>query len=136
MTEQNRTLAKRWFEEGWNQRNVDTVHEILHAEAVGHMEGFETHGHDDFKKVRASLLDAFPDMNVAVEDMVAEGDNVVVRWRVRASHAGHGLGIPASGQQADFRGMTWLRFKNGKLIEGWDSWNMGELMQKLSQPAG
>jgi steroid delta-isomerase-like uncharacterized protein len=102
MSEQNRTLARRWFEEVWNQRNVDTVHEILDAEAIGHMEGFETRGHDDFKKVRAGLLDAFPDMNIDVEDTVAEGDNVVVRWRARGSHKGVGLGIPASGRLRTF----------------------------------
>ena len=134
MSEQNRTLARRWFEEVWNQRNVDTVHELLHADAVGHMEGFETRGHDEFKKVRAGLLDAFPDMRLIVEDTVAEGEHVVVRWRAIGSHKGPGLGIPASGQAADFRGMTWLRFSNGKLVEGWDAWNMGGLLQKLGTP--
>ena len=131
----NRHLAKRWFEEVWNQRRAETIDEILHADARGHMEGFETRGHADFKNVRAGLLEAFPDFSIVVEDMVAEGNNVVVRWRARGSHRGEGLGIPASNRTADFRGMTWLRFENGKLVEGWDAWNQGAVLQALAASA-
>ena len=134
MSEHNRALARRWFDEVWNQRNTATVDELLHPEAIGHMEGVETRGHDDFKKVRAGILDAFPDLDVVVEDTITEGDQVVVRWRARGSHCGHGLGIPPCNRAAEFRGMTWLRFQNGKLVEGWDAWNMGGLMQQLSSP--
>ena len=135
MSESNRALARRWFQEVWNDRRTETIDEILSAEAIGHMEGMETRGTADFKKVREGLLEAFPDFRIIVEDMVAEGDNVVVRWRVRGSHRGHGLGFAPSGRAADFRGMTWMRFADGKLVEGCDSWNQGELMQALQAKA-
>jgi steroid delta-isomerase-like uncharacterized protein len=137
MSDSNRALSRRWFEEVWNQRKVDTIDELLHPEATGHMEGpVEVRGRDDFKKVRAQLLDAFPDIHLHVEDIVAEGDHTVVRWHAHGSHQGHALGIPASHRAADFRGLTWLKWRHGQIVEGWDAWDIGGLMQKLSLPAG
>jgi steroid delta-isomerase-like uncharacterized protein len=132
MSEHNRTLARRWFQEVWNDRREATIDELLHEDARGHMEGFETRGPADFKAVRAGLLDAFPDLHLDVEETVAEGETVVVRWRARGFHRGHGLGIAPSNQAAEFRGMTWMRFERGRLIEGWDAWNMGGLVARLS----
>jgi steroid delta-isomerase-like uncharacterized protein len=129
-SERNRALAKRWFQEVWNERRDQTLDELFAADAIGHTENGDQ-GREEFKTGRAGLLDAFPDMHVAVEDTSADGDHVVVRWRARGTHFGSGLGIPASGRPADFRGMTWLTFKNGVIVEGWDSWNLGRLLESL-----
>jgi steroid delta-isomerase-like uncharacterized protein len=131
MAEDLNGLARRWFEENWNQRREAVVDEMLAADAVGHMEGTETHGRGDFKAVRAALLGAFPDLRIVVEDTIAEGDQVAVRWRVAATHRGDQLGFPATDQPAEFRGITWLRFDGGQIVEGWDAWNQGELVQRL-----
>ena len=128
----NRDLAKRWFEEVWNLRRAETVDELMSPESVGYMEGGVVRGPGDFKAARAALLYAFPDLQVTVEDTVAEGDKVVVRWSASGRHSGPGLGFPASGREASFRGMTWLIFSNGKIVQGWDSWNLGRLLQELS----
>jgi predicted ester cyclase len=61
----------------------------------------------------------------------ADGDHVFVRWRARGTHRGDCLGRPAIGRPVDFRGMTWLTFRNGLIVEGWDSWNLGELLESL-----
>ena len=131
MSEANRRLAKRWFEEVWNRQRVETVDEILDPQALGHMEGGDVRGPEAFKAVRGDLLRAFPDMKVEVEDTVAEGDHVVLRWNVRATHRGEGLGARPTGRSVDFRGMTWMTFRDGKIVEGWDSWNLGLLLQRI-----
>ena len=131
MSEENRALAKRWFEEVWNRRRTETVDELLAQEGVGHMEGGDVRGPEAFKAVRADLLRAFPDMRGEIEDTVAEGDHVVIRWNVRGTHGGEGLGAQPTGRSVDFRGMTWMTFRGGKLIEGWDSWNLGLLLQRI-----
>ena len=137
MSETNRDLARRWFEQVWNQRNAATIDELLHDEAVGYMEGpIVTRGRDDFKRVRAQLLDAFPDIHLHVEDIAADGDHTIVRWRAHGTHQGPALGFAASHRTADFRGLTWLRWKDGQIVEGWDAWDIGGLMQKLAQPPG
>jgi predicted ester cyclase len=66
-----------------------------------------------------------------VEDVVGEGDRAAVRWRVEATHAGDGFGFPATNQRVQARGTTWLTVRNGQIVEGWDTWNFGGLMQFL-----
>jgi steroid delta-isomerase-like uncharacterized protein len=135
MSSANAALARRWFEEVWNQRRTQTIDDLLAPEGVGHLEGQETRGPEPFKAARAALLGAFPDLRVTVEATLAEGDDVVVRWSAAGTHQGDQLGVPASGRRARFRGMTWLRFNRGRIVEGWDSWNLGGLLQDLSAPA-
>ena len=136
MSEDNRAAARRWFEEVWNQRNDAAVHELMAPGAVGHMEGGDVHGAEEFLAARANLLRAIPDLRVTVEDTVVEGDRVALRWRVVGTHSGEGLGIPPSGRAADFRGITVMKMANGRMVEGWDGWNMGALLQALSAPNG
>jgi steroid delta-isomerase-like uncharacterized protein len=130
MTDSNRDLAIRWFREVWNERRHETIDELFAADGVGHMEGGDG-TIADFKSARAGLLEAFPDFSVVVEDTVSEGDHVVVRWAATGTHQGRGLGIEATGRPVSFRGMTWLKFRNGKAVEGWDSWNLGGLLTSL-----
>ena len=135
MTESNSDIARRWFEQVWNQRRGAAVHELLHRQGIGHMEGMDIRGPEEFLAARSVLLNAFPDFHVTVEATVAEGPHVVVRWSATGTHQGDGLGFSASSKPAAFRGMTWLRFADGQIVEGWDSWNLGQLLQDLRTPA-
>jgi steroid delta-isomerase-like uncharacterized protein len=134
LTDSNTALAGRWFEEVWNQRRDATVHELFHREGVGHLEGMDIRGAEGFLSARAALLGAFPDLRVTVDGTVSEGADVVVRWSAAGTHGGDGLGIPASARPASFSGMTWLRFSEGKIVEGWDRWNVGQLLLELQKP--
>jgi steroid delta-isomerase-like uncharacterized protein len=135
LPESNADIARRWFDQVWNLRRDAAVHELLHGGGIGHLEGMDVRGPEQFLAARAALLDAFPDLRVTVEATVSEGPDVVVRWSAGGTHNGDGLGFPASARQASFRGMTWLRFENGQIVEGWDSWNLGQLLQELRAPA-
>jgi steroid delta-isomerase-like uncharacterized protein len=134
MPSANALLARRWFDEVWNARNDETVTELLDPNIVGQMEGVDVRSPEDFLKARAGLLDGFPDLQVTVEDVVAEGDNVVVRWSASGTHKGAGLGIPPSKRRVSFRGMSWIVFSNGRIVKGWDSWNLGQLFAQLTAP--
>ena len=128
----NAELARRWFDEVWNQRRDATVLELLDPKIHGQMEGLEVRSPEDFLKARAGLLDGFPDLAVTVEDVVSEGDQAVVRWSASGTHRGGGLGIPPSDRRVSFRGMSWLVFSNGRIVKGWDAWNQGQLFQELT----
>jgi predicted ester cyclase len=132
MSTQTVMLARRWFEEVWNQKRDDTMDEMLSPTCAGLMEGKgEIESAEAFKAARARLLAAFPDLCLTVEDTVAEGDKVVVRWVACATHCGADLGPAPTGCRCDFRGMTWLEFRDGKVVRGWDSWDIGGLLQRL-----
>jgi steroid delta-isomerase-like uncharacterized protein len=136
MSQDNVALARQWFEEVWNQRRTDTIDELLTPESVGHLEGGDLVGPEPFKRLaHAAFLAAFPDLRITVEDTVAEGDRVVVRWSATGTHHGDGLGHRASGVKVSFRGITWLRFAGGKMMEGWDAWNQGAPLQCLAAAA-
>jgi steroid delta-isomerase-like uncharacterized protein len=135
MAIENVRLARRWFEEVWNQRRTDTIDELLTDESVSHSESGPLHGRGEFKeRAHAVFLAAFPDLRMTVVGTVAEGDQVVVRWAATATHLGDGLGFPASGKEVSFRGMTWIRYRDGKMIEGADCWNQAGLIQSLRGP--
>ena len=128
---ENATLVRRWFDEVWNKRRDATVHELLDPAAIGHLEGLVTHNVTEFLAARSILLNAFPDLRVSVEEILAEGDAVAVRWSAEGTHRGQLLSIPGTGHPITIRGMTWLRLSNGRIVEGWDAWNQGRLMNDL-----
>jgi steroid delta-isomerase-like uncharacterized protein len=130
----NAAIARRWFREVWISGGEATVDELMAPDGVGWMEGRTVRGVADFKDARRQLLDVFPDLKITVEDLVHEDDKVVVRWSVQATHGGGGLGIPTTNRQVSFRGMTWLEMRDGLIVRGWDSWNLGGLIQTLMQP--
>lgn len=134
-TSQNSALARRWFEEVWNGRRDATVTELLAEPIDGHMEGGTIRTAREFLAARAALLGAFPDLRVDVDGTIAEGDEVAVRWSASGTHLGGHMGPEASRRQVAFRGITWLRFANGRIVEGWDSWNLGKLLSEMS-PSG
>lgn len=134
---ETRRLAQRWMDEVWNQRMEATVDELLTEQSVGHAcGGPDVRGPADFRAFRDSLFEAFGShLRLQVLDMVAEGDQVAVRWRVTGKHCGSLMGCAATQKPVDFWGLTWLRFDNGVLVEGWDAWNPGALLQELQAPA-
>jgi steroid delta-isomerase-like uncharacterized protein len=135
MEKKNLALARRWFEEVWNRRRADAVAPLVTPETVGHMESGEVRGVEEFLKVHAEFLTIFPQLQITVEASLAAGDTVVVRWHASATHSGDGLGLKATNKTVNFRGLTWFRFDNGKIMEAWDGWNMGGLIQQLQEGA-
>ena len=128
---ENTALARRWFEDVWNTRREATVHEILGNDAVGHLEGLVSHGVGEFLAARTYILTAFPDLRITAEATAAQEENVVVRWSVQGTHGGEFLGVAPTNAPVKFRGITWLRFADGRIVEGWDVWNQGRLVMEL-----
>jgi len=134
VTALNRQLAIRWFEEVWNQRRRATIHELVAPAAAGHLEGQEIAGSEEFSLFADELLNALPDLAVTIEDVVADEENAVVRWRFHGTHKGKGMGLEPTGREVFCSGMTWLKFREGKIVEGWDRWNHGAFVQQLTAP--
>ena len=131
----NAERARRWYKEVWVPGGEPTVHELMAERIEGHMEGVEIESREQFLAERTRLLQAFPDLSIVAEDVIGEGDKVAVRWRVKGTHKGNALGIPATNRAVVFRGITWLEFQDGRIVRGWDSWNLGGMLQKLMDGA-
>jgi steroid delta-isomerase-like uncharacterized protein len=125
-------LARRWFDEVWNGRRAEAIAELVAPASECHTAAGILRGPEAFRTaVFEPFVSAFPDLHVAVAGVVEQGDEVVVRWTATGTHTGPGLGLPASGRPINVRGMTWIRFADGKFVEGWDCWNVREMIESL-----
>lgn len=132
----NKALAHRWFDVLWNQKNPDVIAELMDPSAQGVTEGGVISGPDAFRHhVFEPMFAAFPDLHVEFDGILGEGDEVVVRWTAKATHQGNLLHLAASRQRVRFSGMTWLKFRDGKIISGVDRYNLHGLFTFLSTGA-
>jgi predicted ester cyclase len=133
MPHDNIALVRRWFEEIWNQRRPDVIDELLTGESVCHAEDGPIRGPGEFKERQYDpFTSAFPDLRVAVEAIIGQDDVVVVRWSAAGTHSGDGLGFRATRASVSFRGLTWVHVRDGKMVEGWQSSNIPEVIRGLS----
>ncbi len=134
-TEENRANVRRSIEEGWNQGNVAVYDELCapdflyHDPAVPHVRTRE-----DFKQWVPAIRSAFPDLHITIEDMIAEGDQVVVRYMWRGTNTGDVTPtrrIPATGKQVTVTGISIARVASGKAVEVWNEADNLGLLQQL-----
>jgi steroid delta-isomerase-like uncharacterized protein len=128
---ENKTLVRRWFSEVWNEGRADAIDEMLADDAVVHGLGADLHGPAEFKHFHSAYRNAYPDVTIHIDGLVAEGDLVAVRWNASGTHRGDGLGFPATGRRAEFTGMVFVRVEDGKLIEGWNNFDQLGMLQQL-----
>lgn len=125
-------IATRWFNEVWNERNDSLISELMSSDAKGHLEGgCETVGTDGFRAFQQTLLQTLPDLHLEILNTLADGDDACILWNASGTHSGHAEGFLPTGKSVVFRGMTWFRIIDGKIVEGWDSWDKGTVMQTL-----
>lgn len=134
MSEANKLLLKRWFEQVWNQKSEAAIDEMFSPQGKSH--GFPDPdsvlvGPEAFKTVHRTFCGAFPDVHVDVEEIITEGDHVAVRWQVAMTHRGDHLGFPASHKKATLAGSTFAIVKDNQIVEGWNYMDLQALMQKL-----
>lgn len=131
-TEENKAILRRWFEEVINEQRVDRADELVSQDYVDHgaLQG-QAPGLEGAKRKWAGYIAAVPDLRTWSEDMVAEGDEVAVRWVAEGTHKGELLGIPPTGKQFRFTGLSICRMAKGKMAEQWEEWDKLDLMRQL-----
>jgi steroid delta-isomerase-like uncharacterized protein len=136
--EENKTIARRLFEEVMNKGNQAVADELVAAEFVNHDPGpVEQPNREGFKQFFVESHATFPDLRYTIEDIVAEGDKVVVRWTLKGTHKGQWGPVAPTGKQFTTTGVYIFRIANGKLAElwlKWDLWSMAGQLGLLPQP--
>jgi steroid delta-isomerase-like uncharacterized protein len=133
MSEANKNVVRRLFEEVWNKGNLQVTDELFTPNYAHHDASTPDLGRGpESEKKRAALYrTAFPDLRVTVEDIIAEGETVVARWSCRGTHNGDLNGIAPTGKQVLISGVSIARFTNGKMSEGFVNWDALSLMKQL-----
>lgn len=118
MSEENKALSWRFFEEVWNNKNVDAIDEIMAADFVGHSVPPQLPPNREGLKQYVKIYQfAFPNTNFRPDDQIAEEDKVVTRWTAVGKHEGELMGIPATGKEVTVTGITIDRHAGGKIAE-------------------
>jgi len=136
MSEANKKIMARWFDELWNKGRLEIIDELTSNDVVAWGQagqGVPFKGSAAFRAYAEGLHKSFSNIQMTVNDLIAEEDKVVVRWTVRMAHTGDALGFPPTGKQVEFSGMTVAVIRAGKLVEGWDAWDKLGLLQQLGR---
>jgi steroid delta-isomerase-like uncharacterized protein len=130
LQEQNKTLAKRAFEELLSKGRFELAEQLYAKDFVNH----GIHRDIKFEEDQAALKgwhEAFPDLTITPDKLIAEGDLVTIYWIARGTNTGTGNGLPATGKKAEQSGITIWRIVNGKIKEEWSAFDQLSLMQQL-----
>ena len=132
-TEENKAVFRRLIEESnkGKEAAMAALEELYAPDYVYHMGGFGDMDLAAWKQMALAWLTAFPDSHTTLEDLIAEGDKVVARCTMRATHRGEFMGIPPTGKQVSFTGIEIDRIKDGKFVESWFNEDDLGLLQQL-----
>ncbi len=130
-TEENKAIVRQFFEEGPSKGNLSIADELLSPDFAIHVPLPASPGIEGINEVITTCRAAFEHLNVTIEDIIAEGNNVVARFTARGIHKGNFMGLPATGKPITMTGIEIFRIKDGKIIELWGEVNLLGLMQQL-----
>ncbi len=127
----NKTTLRRLIEE-LNNRNYDIIDELVAPDFVEHEElpGMPT-GREGMRQLFQMMHAAFPDLQVVAQDILADGDKVVMRAQFAGTHQGEFMDIPATNKQVAFNVIDIFRIAENKLVEHWGVTDMMALMTQL-----
>ena len=133
MSAENKTLVRRWVKDIWSKGNLAVADEIVASNYANHDPAgpMPESGLEGFKKHVTTYRTAFPDLALTVDDILAEGNKVTVRWTARGTHKGTLMGIPPTGKQVTLTGISVIRTTGGKVAEQWVTWDTLGMMQQL-----
>src|SRR5215210_152980 len=119
--EENKALVRREQEELWTYTgDLDVAEELFAPEQA-----------EAARQEAADFRQGFPDVVSTIEDLIAEGDKVVARWKSRATHLGEYMGVPPTGRGVEFTGISVYRIEGGRNDESWNSEDQRGLMRQI-----
>jgi predicted SnoaL-like aldol condensation-catalyzing enzyme len=126
ISEQNKQVLLRWFEEVWNDGRRETIHELFAPEAILHDGQASYRGPDEFCRFYDSLRSQFSDFRIQPIASLAEGDLVCLHWSAAFRHT-------PSGKQIQITGTSVVRVQDGRFIEAWQNWDQADLAAQLAR---
>ena len=131
----NESTARCFVDVCVNRADPDRLGEFVAPSVVVHAatpgEAADTLGLGELAGVLRRTRGVFPDLHVTVEDTVAQGDRVALRWTARGTHDAEWAGIPATGRRVTYGGIDLYRFEDGRIREWWRNDDFAYLAQQL-----
>jgi steroid delta-isomerase-like uncharacterized protein len=132
---QNKTIVLRSEDELWSKGNLAVADELYSPDFVCHfVVGPEWKGVEGIKREVASHRAAFPDWNEQVDDIIAERDEVVIRFTSTGTQSGEFQGIAPTGRKVTIQEVAIFRLEGGKIVEQWGMPDVHGLLEQLRAP--
>ncbi len=128
----NKALVKRWLDELWDQGNFAVAEELLSPDFRRHSEGYPASGPQAYAAIVKSCHDGFPDTRIVqVDELIADGDRVFVRWRWTGTHLAEFRGVATTGKPIDVLGEDVIRIQDGRITDIWPLFDPLRLMLQM-----
>jgi len=133
MASDPKTVVRRVYEEIWNQSHIERANDLFAPGYVDHDPATPNTGRgpEAFKNVFNTYHTAFPDTRFTIDEIIAEGDRVAVRWTAHGTHRGELGGVRPSGKRATVSGTGFYMVNNGRIQESWTNWDALGLMRQI-----
>ena len=131
-TAENKTIVRRFLEDGFNAGNFAVFDEMLAPDFVNHDPANPTvRDRDGLKQYWAALRAGFPDQHTVAEELLADGDKVVKRATFRGTHSGTFNGLPPTGQRVTIALISIYRIVDGRITAIWWGYDNLSVLQQL-----
>jgi steroid delta-isomerase-like uncharacterized protein len=130
--EENKEIVRRFWGV-WEEGNIGLVDELVGSDYVNHSPGMpdQPEGPEGIKAVVNMFRGGMPDLRVVIEDVIAEGEKVMMRYRIEGTHEGELFGVPPTGRRVSIESITVERVSGGKIREHWRVTDTLDMMQQL-----
>ena len=129
--DQNKEIIRKIFEEGMNNHNLSVVEQYVAPEYINHGIPGHNPGPEGFKEIILGFTNAFPDMIITQDEIIADGNTVATRGSWTGTNKGSFMGMPATGKQVKVSYIDFWKIKDGKCVENWVQMDIAGLMQQL-----
>ncbi len=131
MSEQNKTVVRRYIDEVWTRKNPALIGEFVGSNSEFHTPDGNLRGPEGYKQLFSTYSSAFPDCEIAIENMIAESDRLAIQYTFRGTHKGNLMGIAPTGKQVSVKGTSMIRLAGGKFVEESVVWDTLDLMRQI-----
>jgi len=130
--EQNKALALRCVD-AFQKGDIAALKDIFSADYVGHMREHttQTQTYEMVLESPKNIMAGFSDIAIIVEEAIAKGDKVTIRYTAKGTYTGADLGLPAMRKKIEISGIAIERFENGKIVEVWDAADSSSFFKQL-----
>lgn len=131
MTDQVKSVVRAIVEDHWNKKNAGLASELFASRCAIHTPDAELHGVEGAGQLFTAYSTAFPDFQMTIDDLIAEGDCAALRYTFSGTHTGPLGPVPASGKRVTTHGISLMRLSGGKVAEARMEWDRVSLRQQI-----
>ncbi len=132
--DQNKDVARRYYEGVWGTANPEVFEQVVHPDITVFYPSLPfgpIHGRERLQRAAAATVATFPDLQMSVDELIAEGDNVVGRWTASGTQEAEFFNIAPTGRSVRWTGLSICRIATGRVIEEWGEEDFSGLLRQL-----